>query len=136
MPPQPRKRQRTTSTNSEDAPSTPSASALKACISKGSDAADMETLLHTISTCRAKANGYQFFHPPTFCDPPQHDDDSVAFVIYKCKTPKCNYTITRLVTSAPSAQLYSHGFRCADKDKGKPKEWPVFEGMGPLEARE
>ncbi|GAA5926011.1 hypothetical protein JCM1841_006788, partial [Sporobolomyces salmonicolor] len=135
----PPKRQRTTSTTADETPpSTPSTAGLKARVSRGDDAADLKSLLHTISTCRAKANGYNFFHPPAFCDPPEHNDENVAYVTFKCKTPTCSYSTKRLITSAPSAHLYSHGFRCA-QDKGKAVEHlsdtPAWEGMGKLEGR-
>ncbi|GAA5955316.1 hypothetical protein JCM21900_003042 [Sporobolomyces salmonicolor] len=48
-----RKRQRTTSTTADETPrSTPSTAGLKARVSRGDDAADLKSLLHTISTCR------------------------------------------------------------------------------------
>ncbi|GAA5944253.1 hypothetical protein JCM1841_001242, partial [Sporobolomyces salmonicolor] len=141
----PHKRQRTTSTTADETPpSTPSTAGLKARVSRGDDAANLKSLLHTISTCRAKANGYNFFHPPAFCNPPEHNDENVAYVTFKCKTsstrrPTCSYSTKRLITSAPLAPLYSHGFRCA-QDKGKAVErlsdTPAWEGMGKLEGRE
>ncbi|GAA5973552.1 hypothetical protein JCM21900_000399, partial [Sporobolomyces salmonicolor] len=113
--------------------------ACKARVSRGDDAADRKSLLHTISTCRAKANGYNFFHPPAFCTPPEHNDEYVAYVTFKCKMPTCAYSTKHLITSAPSAHLYSHGFRCT-QDKGKVVErlsdTPAWEGMGKLEGRE
>ncbi|GAA5938126.1 hypothetical protein JCM1841_007039 [Sporobolomyces salmonicolor] len=136
----PHKRQRTTSTTADETPpSTPSTAGLKARVSRGDDAADLKSLLYTISTCRAKANGYNFFHPPAFCDPPEHNDENVAYVTFKCKTPTCSYSTKHLITSAPSAHLYSHGFRCSQA-KGKAVEClsdtPAWEGMGKLEGRE
>ncbi|GAA5943274.1 hypothetical protein JCM1841_001030 [Sporobolomyces salmonicolor] len=99
----------------------------------------VKSLLHTISTCRAKANGYNFFHPPAFCDPPEHNELNVAYVTFKCKMPTCAYSTKHLITSAPLVHLYSHGFRCA-QDKGKVVEHlsdtPAWEGMGKLEGRE
>ncbi|GAA5974895.1 hypothetical protein JCM21900_000685, partial [Sporobolomyces salmonicolor] len=136
----PRKHQRTTSiTADETPPSTPLTAGLKARVSRGDDAADLKSLLHTISTCRVKANGFNFFHPPAFCDPPEHNDENVAYVTFRCKMWACAYSTKRLITSAPLAHLYSHGFRCA-QDKGKVvvrlSDTPAWEGMGKLEGRE
>ncbi|GAA5942521.1 hypothetical protein JCM1841_004508, partial [Sporobolomyces salmonicolor] len=54
-------------------------------------------------------------------------------------SPTCSYSTKHLITSAPLAHLYSHGFRCA-QDKGKVVEHlsdtPAWEGMGKLEGRE
>ncbi|GAA5957003.1 hypothetical protein JCM21900_001750, partial [Sporobolomyces salmonicolor] len=79
--------------------------------------------------------------PPTrlLQPPPKHNNENVAYVTFKCKTPTCVYSTKRLITSAPLAHLYSHGFRCA-QDKGKAVEHlsdkPAWEGMGKLEGRE
>ncbi|GAA5919389.1 hypothetical protein JCM5296_000211, partial [Sporobolomyces johnsonii] len=138
------KRQRTTSDLTNDGiPSTPagsttSAGTSKARLSTGDDAADLDALIAQITKCKAKMNGYPYFYAPDFCDPPEHDDDNVAYVLYKCKTPNCDYAAKRLVTAAPAAQLYSHARWCAMEEKGQLKltDSPAFEGMGRLEGAE
>ncbi|GAA5881427.1 hypothetical protein JCM1840_002887, partial [Sporobolomyces johnsonii] len=98
-----------------------------------------EQALHAkILRCKGRLNGYPFFFSPTFCDPPEHDQDNVAFVIYRCKTPKCEYWAKRLVTAAPASQLYAHGTWCQGVEKGQQKltDLPAFAGLGRLEAGE
>ncbi|GAA5907401.1 hypothetical protein JCM5296_002186 [Sporobolomyces johnsonii] len=143
MPPGLRKRQRTISDSNDttgSTPSTPSSTATKGKDrqSTGSDSEDLEALLASISRAKGRLNGYPFFESPTLCDPPEHDEEGVAFVKYRCKTPSCDYWAKRLVTAAPASQLHSHGFWCASKEKGQRKltDTPAFEGLGKLEEQE
>ncbi|GAA5905634.1 hypothetical protein JCM5296_000534 [Sporobolomyces johnsonii] len=71
-------------------------------------------LIDQITKCRAKMNGYAYFFAPDFCDPPEHNNDHVASVEYKCKT------------------------LCATEEKGQLKitDTPAFEGLGQLEPAE
>ncbi|GAA5867171.1 hypothetical protein JCM1840_001508 [Sporobolomyces johnsonii] len=134
-----RKRQRTTShTNGDAPPFSSSTSISKARLSTGDDAADLRTLLYKVSRCQAKWNGYPFFHPPALCDPSDRNYENVAYVVWKCKTPGCDYSAKTLVTAAPTAQLHSHGSRCAPGKKAQQKltDMPAFGGLGKLESGE
>ncbi|GAA5966900.1 hypothetical protein JCM21900_003323, partial [Sporobolomyces salmonicolor] len=128
----PHKHQRTTSTTADETPPLKESTAgLKARVSQGDDTADLKSLLHTISTCHAKANGYNFFHPP----PPSATPLSTTTRMSPMWA--CKYSTKHLITSAPSVHLYSHGFRCT-QDKGKAVEClsdtPAWEGMGKSEG--
>ncbi|GAA5980304.1 hypothetical protein JCM21900_000976, partial [Sporobolomyces salmonicolor] len=99
---------------------------------------DSDALLVAITKCRGQKNGFQFFEPPRFCDPPERDNDEVPFVIYECQTPHCDYSVKRLVTAAPAAQLHLHGFWCNSKEKRQQKltDIPAFAGFGRLDPPE
>ncbi|GAA5972308.1 hypothetical protein JCM21900_006394 [Sporobolomyces salmonicolor] len=131
--------QRTSSSTNDDAfPSTPTTTPSKLRISTGNYQADLNALLVAITKCRGQKNGFPFFEPPRFCEPPECDKDEVPFVIYECQMPHCDYSAKRLVTAAPAAQLHSHGFWCNSKEKCQQKltDIPAFAGFGRLDPPE